>query len=329
MKYKNKMKGSLAVILAMILAVLTGGMPAFASNLTDNGIDPNQQGSITMTVNQDEWYVDGSIFRIYKVADLNGNFSFSYTDKFKNCDIGVDKIQPTGDSKNTASQWMELSTKFIGFVRQQGIEADDAKAIHNRQVTFTGLSLGLYLIQGDTAREGNRTVTYQPVVICIPQRASTSEAWKYDITAQVKTADPEYAGNPTNTPDNPNPTATPTPSGTVTGTPTPGPGTNETPTPTEKPGEPTNPGTNPSTTPGITGTSGGGNTPGNHNSTTPRPTRPSGGNSSNINSPSATLRRLLGVKTGDTTKVIVYAVIMAAAAGALIGVLAVRKHKSK
>lgn len=331
-KHTNMKKGCLIAIFTLMLAVLTGvsTITAGASSLTENGIDPDYKGSITITVNQDEWYVEGTIFRLYKVADLNGDFSFSYTDKFKNCGIDVANIQPvslTGQLEATAQRWMDLSTSFIGVVRQQGISEDDARAIRDRKVTFSGLSLGLYLIQGDTAKEGNRTVTYQPVVICIPQRSSTYEPWKYAIESQVKSADPQYT--PSSTPDNPdNPdhptgTVTPTPTNPTTGTPTP---TNPNPSGTGTP-TPSNPGT---TTPSGTGTPTP-NGPGNDNHTTPTPTSPNGpsSNPKNPTSPAGRISRIFGVRTGDTAKIAIYGIIMLAAAAILIAALTARKKNSK
>lgn len=350
MKHKNMKKGCLIAVLSVILAILTGvsAVTAQASSLTENGIDPDYKGSITITINQDEWYVEGTIFRLYKVADLNGDFSFSYTDKFRNCGIDAANIQPvslTGQLEATAQRWMDLSTSFINVVRAQGISEDDARAIRDRKVTFSGLSLGLYLIQGDTAKEGSRTVTYQPVVICIPQRSSTSEAWKYAIESQVKSADPRYTptGTPTPTspenpdnpdnPDHPHNTGTPTPSQPGTGTPTPtGPNPSGTGTPT-----PTGPNPSGTGTPTPTGTNPGGsgtptpNGPGNGNHTTPTPTSPNGtpSNPSNPNSPAGRISRIFGVKTGDTAKIAIYGIIMLAAAVILIVTLAARKKNNK
>lgn len=216
-KHQDIVKGSLAAVLAILLAILTGGVSVSASSLTENGIDPAQKGSITIDVNQDEWYVEGTIFRLYKVADLGENFHFSFTDKFKNCGVEEGQIQPvspTGQPEATADQWMNLSSRFINAVRQQGIPEDNAKSISNREVTFRELSLGLYLIQGDNASADGRSVSYQPVVICIPQRNNPYENWKYSIQSQVKSAYPEY--------ETPTPTVTPTPTATpkVTATPT-------------------------------------------------------------------------------------------------------------
>lgn len=218
-KHQSIKKGSLAAVLAILLMILTGGSSVFASSLAENGIDPAQKGSITINVSQDEWYVEGTVFRLYKVADLVDDFHFSFTEKFKNCGVEEGRIQPvspTGQPDATADQWMSLSTKFISAVRQQGIPEDSAKAIDNREVTFSELPLGLYLIQGDTASEGRRTVSYQPVVICIPQRSSIYENWNYSIQSQVKSAYSEYETPTPTLTVTPLPTATPN----VTATPT-------------------------------------------------------------------------------------------------------------
>lgn len=159
-------------------------------------------GSITMTVDEDEWYIDGATFRLYQVATLNDDLTFTPSASFKSTIDSSSTLNTMIQSKN-ASDWMEISDDLLQAVKKNNIKEDKAIAIHNRSVTFTNLSLGLYLIQGDTSTEGNRTVTYQPVLICIPQRDSNFDDWQYYITSHVKNADPEYVATPT-------PTSTPT-----------------------------------------------------------------------------------------------------------------------
>lgn len=168
-------------------------------------------GSITMTVDKDEWYIDGAKFRLYQVATLNDDLSFTPSLAFKATIDNSDDLNTMIQSKN-ASEWMKASDDLIQAVEENDIQEDQAIAIHNRTVTFNNLSLGLYLIQGDTAKEGNRTVTYQPVLICIPQRDSNLENWQYNITSHVKMADPEYEYPDTPTPV-PSSTPAPTPAG--------------------------------------------------------------------------------------------------------------------
>lgn len=180
---KDKKGRTMSFLLTAFLAVLIAiadFVPVGASEIEANGIERNRSSSITMTVNTDEWYVDGATFRLYKVADLADDLTFSFVDAFKDCGVDV-SLSPNSD-------YMQTAADLISYVQKNNIEEDASLQIHNRTVTFSNLSLGLYLVQGDTATEGNRTVTYQPVVICIPQRNSATESWKYDVTSQVKSA---------------------------------------------------------------------------------------------------------------------------------------------
>lgn len=215
--------------LLFVLLVLSGtGVTVEAATVLEtSGIDGNRNGSssITVHIQQDEWYVGGTAFHLYQVAQLNDDLSFSYVGEFKNKenegltrDLLNKFSQPFTDeeAKLTASLWMDSAETLEAAVEKHGIEADQTQTMTNRQVQFTGLKFGLYLIQGETASEGNRTVTYQPMLICIPQNYVFTTAgyhtnddervitdWQYDIDSYVKSADPEYT-NP-DEPDNPNP----------------------------------------------------------------------------------------------------------------------------
>lgn len=203
---KDKKEQLVIFLLTAFLAVLIAiadFVPVSASELEANGIDRNRSSSITMTVNTDEWYVDGATFRLYKVADLADDLTFSFVDVFRDCGVDV-SLSPNSD-------YMKTAADLISYVKKNSIKEDASLQIHNRTVTFSNLTLGLYLVQGDTASDGNRTVTYQPVVISVPQRDSAAESWKYDITSKVKSADARYTSEKpsTETPSKPSNPTTP------------------------------------------------------------------------------------------------------------------------
>lgn len=296
--------------LSVFLTLFAACLPARAlTQLEANGIDAGKKGTITLKIPDDKssWYIEGSQFRLYYVASLESDMTFRLTDNFRNYTASdLQAVTPT-NNEATASKWMEAATSLIEYVRENNIPQDQVRAMTDKTVTFSDLALGLYLIQGDTATEGNRTVTYQPVVICIPQRESAEDPWKYDIEAEVKHADPTYS-NPTDTPT-PGPTETPSVTPSVTATPsvtgTPSPSTTAVPTKTVTPSP---------------GSGSGGNTPGGGSSgkTTVTGTSPSGSGSGSTG--------ILSVLTGDTSGIMTYAGAMIASAAAVCLVLILRKR---
>ena len=206
-------KKMIVIMMAVSLSFLFTIIPVRADG---NTIDTGATGSINLRINDDEWYVEGTSFRLYQVATISSDLKFTNTGNFRNADIDLKPAALTGELAATASKWMDASSSLIKYVKKHNIREDAVKQMHNRSCIFDGLVPGLYLIQGDTGREGNRTVTYQPVLICVPQRSDASEPWNYNISAAVKSADPTYS-YPSETP-----TATPETSPQPSGTPVPG-----------------------------------------------------------------------------------------------------------
>lgn len=198
-KRLQKFRKLLMMAAALLLAVFSVTSPVHAESSDGNQINTSANGSIKLQINEDEWYVEGTAFHIYKVSDISSDLKFTNTAAFKNADVDLEPVSLTGQLDATADKWEKASGKLIDYVNANKITDNGSAEMHGRYCEFRNLKPGLYLIQGDTGREGNRTVVYQPVLICIPQRASAEEAWNYNITAYVKSADPTYT-HPTPTP---------------------------------------------------------------------------------------------------------------------------------
>ncbi len=335
-KKRKTVRRSIALLLTAFVVLVSGAAgtvqtSAETQNLSTFGITVETHGSITLKIPADrpEWYIRGAQFNLYRVADLvndNGKLAFEFTTDFKESGVAEKNIQAQdwsvdGTGRATNSDWMDTAKALSEYAQKNEIEPDDSKKMNSRTagVTFSDLEVGLYLIQGVTIKEGNRTVTYQPILICIPQRYTAKDDWKYEIEAELKLADPTYENVPSNGPTTtPSGTVTPAPSGTVTPTPSGSvtPSGTVTPTPSESvtPSGTITPlpsGTN--TTPTPSGWTPSATTPGNPPTTPPSGTSPSG--------PS----KLLNVATGDTTSFFVYLGIMITAAAVVCLVFAVRK----
>lgn len=205
MKKRLQKIRKIIMMAVLMLSMVSVTSPVHAESSDGNTINTAANGSIKLQINEDEWYVEGTSFHIYKVSDISSDLKFTNTAAFKNVNVDLEPVSLTGQLDATADKWEKASEKLIEYVNENKISDNGSAEMHNRYCEFKNLTPGLYLIQGDTGREGNRTVVYQPVVICIPQRASAEEAWNYNITAHVKSADPTYV-HPT---PSPTPTATP------------------------------------------------------------------------------------------------------------------------
>lgn len=286
------------ILMAASLSFLFTIIPVHADG---NTINTSASGFINLRINQDEWYVEGTTFHLYQVETISSDLTFTKTEAFRNADIDLKPVNLTGEQLATATKWMKASSGLISYVRKNHIAENDEKQMYNRSLQFNNLVPGLYLIQGDTGREGNRTVTYQPILICVPQRSNASEQWNYNISAVVKSADPTYT-YPSNNPGK----ATSTPETT----PAPGTGTSPQPGKTPVPGETEVP-SDITTSPQPSGTS---SVPGNSQKTDASP------------KPSASSDQ--SADTGDTFRAELYAGVLIAMA-VVIGIVIYIRNKER
>lgn len=193
------------IITALFLAFsLT--LPVHAmTEIESAGIDTSKKGSITII----NWEYDGTNFNLYKIADLNDDMQFQYTDVYKDVAKDID-ISLENETELTADKWMKDANKLLNVIETNNIKPDDSYTTKQNTLTFNNLSFGLYLLKGDSVKIGNKTVTSQPCLISVPNRVVVTDPWNYAIKTEVKQADPTYEYTPTPAPSStPVPTETP------------------------------------------------------------------------------------------------------------------------
>lgn len=195
---------------AMLLGFMSPSLSdtAFAGNTRDYDIDMSAKGSITVTAETNAWYTDGTTFRLYRVATLNEDNTFTRTSRFSDDKLN---IPPNLDEAENlrSSQMMERAKALSDYIRKNGLREDASADIKDKKLTFTDLPQGLYVVDSSQTAYKARKLVYQPLFICIPQRGSTAAPWIYDVVSKVKSANLNESDVPT-----PSPQPSKEPSGT-------------------------------------------------------------------------------------------------------------------
>lgn len=213
----KKFKKMLAGLLGAAMVLTSFGTPAWADSATRPNlptIDTNQKG--TLTINKYEGTDEntskdkplaGVEFTIWKVADIeqdtspSSNVGFKFVpvstltsltaDDFKSDKTKADEY--TSDIYNkvlkklNASKEVENGTLANGIKKSTVID-ETGKA----SAKFTGLDLGLYLVQETKAPSQivNKTANF---LVSVPMTNENGTAWNYDVVAEPKNA-AVYAG---------------------------------------------------------------------------------------------------------------------------------------
>lgn len=117
-------------------------------------------------------------FRIYRVADMNMNGEFTLAGDFRSYPVSLEDMN--------SSKWRALSQTLDAYVQRDGLQPLKTGITgYYGAVTFSDLSVGLYLITGDSYTVGNTTYTPEPMLVSLPNLTSKNE-WNYYVTVYCK-----------------------------------------------------------------------------------------------------------------------------------------------
>lgn len=115
---------------------------------------------------------------IYRVAELHPNGNHALIFPFSNYPIKIHGI-------TSQQEWQETAQTIKSYVAANQIGADrSAKTDANGQVSFLGLETGLYMVKGTTASNHEGTVIFHDFMVYLP--TPILDGYDYDIEAVPK-----------------------------------------------------------------------------------------------------------------------------------------------
>ncbi|MCD7888217.1 MAG: LPXTG cell wall anchor domain-containing protein [Clostridiales bacterium] len=161
---------ALAAALMLMLGV---ALPAYAAS--GASLDLSKTGSVTLTLADSGGDpVSGGEISLYQVATLGfnkkGDMAYTLTEQFQDCTLELDVT-------DTA-----LAGELAQFAAENGVSGTAAAVGEDGTVTFSQLTLGLYLLVQTTASDNYETIT--PFVVTVP--IDSDGEWVYDVDASPK-----------------------------------------------------------------------------------------------------------------------------------------------
>ena len=161
------MKRILGTVLAVIMLVIS----VAASDLPD----PNQMGSICITITYDGKPVAGGELTLHRVGDIkeeNGNYGFVLTDRFAAFDI---------TSENLLSP--EMAKKLSDHITRERVTGKTEKIDTEGSITFDNLKVGLYLVVQSKAATGYQKLN--SFLVSLPMQEATGYSYHVDASPKV------------------------------------------------------------------------------------------------------------------------------------------------
>ncbi len=160
--------------------------------------DLNRPGTIKVTMQKGETFVNGGTLAIYRVGQIyenNGNYDFISTGDFIDCDESFEDVQ----SETLAANLAVYAKDNPDIVKAEAVQDVDKDGT----VEFTDLDPGLYLVVQTKAAEGYEAAV--PFLVSLPYMQDGVYVYDVDASPKVEletSKEPESPDKPT-TPSKP------------------------------------------------------------------------------------------------------------------------------
>lgn len=144
-------------------------------------INTQAKAGLTLTFKPEAKPAPDVEFRIYRVAEVSEDCKYTLTPEFVDC--GLDLSNPD------AEVWRQAVSTLTGYIAagaEAGITADAVgKTDEEGKVVFRDLSVGLYMVMGDTYHAECQYVIPTPFLVNLPGK-DTANQWVYDVVSDCK-----------------------------------------------------------------------------------------------------------------------------------------------
>lgn len=152
-------------------------------------VDTQNSGSLTLTYSYDGQGFAQVPIRIYRVAEISEYADFTLTGAFSDLPVELNQVK-------TQDEWRQVASTLMAYVTALSIPADwEEMTDDNGMVTFSGLPLGLYLVEGVRVEREDGYCQFDGFVISVPDLNEEDE-WNYDVIAKPKSVFHEIQPRP-------------------------------------------------------------------------------------------------------------------------------------
>ncbi|MGN1389403.1 MAG: Cna B-type domain-containing protein [Bulleidia sp.] len=165
--------------LRIILTAFIAGMLMLALPLRISAEEIEQHDDCSITLKPaDGLDIEGAVFRAYRFADVSGNGEVTLASEYYRS--GADISLYDGNEEHMAS----LARTLTGYIGANSLSFQKA-AIHDRELTFSGLKQGVYLILGEPYSTEKGTFKASAMILSVPNREE-GKAWNYHVSGEIK-----------------------------------------------------------------------------------------------------------------------------------------------
>lgn len=175
MVLKTRIFRAAAMLVCLAVLLTAGTATAYAYGRIDTGAG----ASLTAHFAGDGDGIEEASFRLYRVADVSDAAEFTLAGQFAGAPVSLEDMKSAGN-------WADMAVTLLAYAGANGISPDAVGSTGgDGSVSFSGLSVGLYLLAGDAAVVGDYSYTPTPSMIMLPALMD-NDSWEYAPSVDVK-----------------------------------------------------------------------------------------------------------------------------------------------
>lgn len=141
-------------------------------------ISPDKDCSLTIYCRHDGVDVSGVTVQLYKVADVTDAYQYTLTSDFQSSGLVLNGIK-------SSAEWNVVRSTLESYISAQNIGAAEyAVTGQNGGVCFEGLKPGLYFAETGSAIQNSMIYTFESALVSIPGIEGSN--WQYDVAVTCK-----------------------------------------------------------------------------------------------------------------------------------------------
>lgn len=165
----------------LCLCLLVAPLRSFAASTSDAKelIDVDKSCSLTLSYSSNNTDFAGLSVKLYKIAEVSADFRYTLTPNFAGAGLNLNTVR-SGDEWNTIRSTLEAYV-LADLIAEDYLSITDAQG----KAEFKDLAVGIYMVITDLAVTDTLECYFEPSLIVLPS-LDASGMWNYDTAVTAK-----------------------------------------------------------------------------------------------------------------------------------------------
>lgn len=171
--------GIIGFLFCLCLCLLPSHVKAVSTTSAAEPISPTQNCTLTIAYGYDGKAFADVPVKLYKIADVSADFQYTLTSSFRNSNLVLNGV-------SAVSEWNVIRTTLESYIIANRIQPD-ASAVTNGEgrITFSAQKPGMYLAVPGEVIQSDAHYVFGSALIALPG-LGTDGKWQYEITVTAK-----------------------------------------------------------------------------------------------------------------------------------------------